>query len=130
MFPESGYVIPEWTLADHLRKARQVAGMSQKEFAERLDVTPSSYAQWEAGNNKPRDVVAVAKRIEMLTRIPASWILGVHNGGNGPGGGSARPERLELPTFWPVVCGTNAQVIRGKFGPAPLETGAPPATAA
>ena len=69
--------IPEWTLADRLRKARQSVGMSQREFAEVLEVTASAYSQWEAGNNGPRDLVATARRIELLTRIPAAWILGV-----------------------------------------------------
>lgn len=70
-------VIPQWTFGDHLRKARQTAGMSQKVFAENLGVSDSAYAQWEAGNNNPRDIVAVAKRVELFTRIPASWILDV-----------------------------------------------------
>ena len=61
--------IPEWTLADHLRKARQTTGLNQREFAERLGVKYTAYAQWEADNNRPRDVVMVAKRVEMLTGI-------------------------------------------------------------
>lgn len=102
-------VIPRWTFADHLRKARQIAGMNQKDFAEQIGVKPSAYAQWEAGNNRPRDVVSIAKRVEMLTRIPASWILdvdtpvGAHHphpsplggGGAGTGNETARLPRVD-----------------------------------
>lgn len=80
------WVIPEWTFADCLRKARQIAGMSQRDFAEQLGVKAGAYAQWEADNNRPRDVVAIAKRIEMLTRIPASWTLGLELQRPRPGG--------------------------------------------
>ncbi|WP_413227741.1 helix-turn-helix transcriptional regulator [Actinomyces marmotae] len=72
--------IPKWTLADYLRKARLEVGMSQRDFAAALDAKPGTYAQWEAGNTQPRDVVALAKRIELLTRIPAAWILGLMDG--------------------------------------------------
>ena len=74
------YVIPAWTFADRLRKARQMTGMKQDEFAAHIEQKASAYAQWEAGNNKPRDIVAVAKRVELLTRIPASWLLGIEVG--------------------------------------------------
>ncbi|NNH23409.1 helix-turn-helix domain-containing protein [Pseudokineococcus marinus] len=80
----SAAVIPQWTLADRLRKIRQMAGMGQRDFSAQLEVPPSRYAQWEAGNNKPRDVVAVARRIELLTGVPASWTLGVHDNGPRP----------------------------------------------
>jgi len=73
----SGPWIPEWTLADRLRKARSAVGLGQRDFAERLDVSAGTYSQWEAGYARPRDVVAIARRIELLTRIPAAWILGV-----------------------------------------------------
>ena len=80
--------------------------MSQKDFAEHLDVSPGTYAQWEADNTRPRDVVALAKRIELLTRVPAGWILDVEGPRPaGPAGAStslsqrARPEGLEPPTF-------------------------------
>ena len=70
-------VIPVWTFADRLRKARTTAGMDQRTFAQHIDCTASAYAQWEAGNSRPRDIVSIAKRIEMLTRIPASWMLDI-----------------------------------------------------
>ncbi|WP_147266026.1 helix-turn-helix domain-containing protein, partial [Nocardia puris] len=97
--------IPTWELHDTLRKARQTTGMDQKTFAEKIGVTAGSYAGWEAGRSKPRDPIALAKRVEMLTRIPATWILGIHDetprpgGPNGGSEGEVRPERLELPTF-------------------------------
>lgn len=67
--------IPEWTFADRLRKARQEVHLNQRDFAERLQVTAAAYAQWEAGNARPRDVVTIAKRVELLAQVPASWLL-------------------------------------------------------
>jgi len=63
--------------------------MDQKTFAAHIGATAGAYAQWEADNNKPRDIVAVAKSIEMLTRIPATWILGF--------GGAPSEAALEVP---------------------------------
>jgi transcriptional regulator with XRE-family HTH domain len=85
----AGPWIPEWTLADRLRKARLSVKLGQREFAAALGVSAPTYSQWEAGNARPRDLVAIAKRIEMLTRVPAAWLLGVDDVStrpNGPGG--------------------------------------------
>ena len=70
-------VIPNWTFGDHLRKSRHVAGMDQRTFAEAIGATASQVASWETDRSVPRDKVAVAKRIELLTRIPATWVLGL-----------------------------------------------------
>lgn len=83
-----GSYIPEWTLADRLRKARLKSGLTQEEFAERLGVKAAAYSHWEAGRNTPRNLVALAQRIEMLTRIPAAWMLGLMDSvpnNDGPG---------------------------------------------
>lgn len=84
--------IPEWTLADRLRKARLVSGLTQEEFADRIGAKPGAYSHWEAGRNTPRNLVALAQRIELLTDIPAAWTLGVMDG---PTGGPGIPKKAE-----------------------------------
>lgn len=76
--------VPEWTLADRLRKIRRLTGMSQGEFARAINVPEPRYAAWETGRNQPHsgDLLAVAKRIELLTRVPAVWTLGLSEDGS------------------------------------------------
>jgi transcriptional regulator with XRE-family HTH domain len=69
--------LPVWTFGDRIRKARSLVKLGQREFAVAIDVTDSSLAAWETDRSTPRDIVTVAKRVELLTRIPASWLLGV-----------------------------------------------------
>lgn len=81
------YAYPAWTLGDRIRKARSHVHMTQGEFAERIGAKEGSLAAWETDRAQPRNVVAVAKRIEALTRIPAAWILGLESDPPPPGGG-------------------------------------------
>jgi DNA-binding XRE family transcriptional regulator len=68
----------EWSFADRLRKVRRdVAKVGQAEFAQALDVKLKAYSAWESGKNTPRELVAIAKRIELVTGVPASWMLGI-----------------------------------------------------
>lgn len=92
-----GDYLPVWTFGDRIRKARSIAGMDQRQFAETIEVNPSSLAAWETDRATPRNIVAIAKRVEALTRIPAAWLLGVEGTppANGPRGGGA-------PTDQPV----------------------------
>ncbi len=53
--------------------------MNQHDFAVAIGVPDGSLANWETDRAKPRDIVAVAKRIELLTRIPAGWTLGIED---------------------------------------------------
>lgn len=85
--PERFY--PAWTLGDRIRKARLSTGMNQRDFAPLIGVKPGSLASWEADNSQPRDIVAVAKRIEVLTRIPAAWLLSLDDTPPSPNGGGA-----------------------------------------
>lgn len=77
-------IVPSWSFADRLRKARLTAGMTQREFAGALRVKASAYAQWEADNNGPRNVVKLAKDVQSLTGISAAWLVGIDIDPNTP----------------------------------------------
>ena len=91
---------PEWSTADRLRKIRRDTGYSQDEFAEMLGANPNAYRAWESGRNHPRDIVALAKRIEILTGVPAQWTLGLADGTSTPGGpgGSKKADQVSKRT--------------------------------
>ena len=86
---DAGPVIPRWSLGDHIRKARLTVEMDQRRFSEALGVPAGSLAAWETDRAKPRDIVAVAKRIELLTQIPATWVLGLQEEASRPTPGGA-----------------------------------------
>lgn len=81
----------EWSLGDRLRKIRRGAGVSQEEFAATLSVNKKSLAAW---TNAPRNVVAIAKRIELAYGVPATWTLGLETK---PGPGPDGPRPVKLP---------------------------------
>ncbi len=89
--PTNNIVLPVWTFGDRVRKARSIAGMDQREFASAIGVTHPALGAWESGRGKPRDIVSVAKRVELLTRVPAVWTLGLNadSPSGEPGGESA-----------------------------------------
>lgn len=113
-------IIPTWGFRDTIRKARQTVGLDQKEFAEKIGATAGSYAGWEAGHSKPRDPVAVAKRIELLTQIPATWILGIYEETPHPDPGeglNVRHQGLEPRTRWLSEQGSDQRVCRANRRP-------------
>jgi DNA-binding XRE family transcriptional regulator len=72
-----GPVIPAWTFADRMRKIRRdVLDLEQGPFAEKLGVTKQAYAAWETGRTHPRDILALARRVELVSGVPAEWVLG------------------------------------------------------
>lgn len=83
---------PLWTFGDRMRKARRRAGMTGAEFAAALGVTTSALGQYETDRTMPRDVVDLAQKVELLTGIPASWLLGLD---------CAEPPTIALPVIAP-----------------------------
>lgn len=74
----SSSVVPVWSFGDRARKIRRdVLKVDQQEFARLLGVTAQAAGAWESRNAQPRDVVAIARRIELLTGVPATWVLGL-----------------------------------------------------
>ena len=74
---------PQWTFADRLRKAREIAGLGQAGMARALGLnTSATYTNWESrrANRKgvrplPEDILETAERIEYVTGVPRMWIL-------------------------------------------------------
>lgn len=70
--------VPTWGFHDRMRKVRfDVLGIHQADMADKLGVTKAAYAAWESGRTQPRDILAVARRVELLSGVPAAWVLGV-----------------------------------------------------
>jgi transcriptional regulator with XRE-family HTH domain len=51
--------------------------MTGQQFADVLGITASALGQYETDRATPRDVVEIAKRVEIVTGIPAAWMLGL-----------------------------------------------------
>lgn len=70
----------EWTFGDRIRKIRRAVGADQGQFANTLGETRESLSAWESGRvAQPRNVVTIAKRIELAYGVPAGWVLGLEN---------------------------------------------------
>ena len=75
-------VVPEWTLADRLRKAREVAGLSQARLAERIGVTRDIVTNYESGRTPARRPMLVTWAV--ATGVDLRWL---------EAGGSPTPPR-------------------------------------
>jgi transcriptional regulator with XRE-family HTH domain len=71
--------LPEWTLADRLRKIRRDRHLTQQEIADALGIKSVTWSAWESGRNRPEDVLDLAVTIERRYGVPAAWTLGVLN---------------------------------------------------
>ena len=80
--------VPGWSFSDRIRRIRRELRLAQDEFALDLGVNINQYKAWESGRNTPRDIVSIAKRMELMTMVPATWILGLDevSGGHNPRG--------------------------------------------
>ena len=103
--------IPQWTMADRLRKARDHARLSQLELAEAIGVSRNSVSSYETGAVQPRRIVLNAW--SLTTGVPLGWIVngempsdddGVRHQGLEPRtrwfGGSLEPMTLYHPFEW------------------------------
>ena len=66
--------IPEWTLGDRLRKAREHAGLTQAELAHMIGIARSSVVSYESDRTTPSRPVVLSW--SMATGVPTEWVLG------------------------------------------------------
>lgn len=65
-------IIPEWTICDRLRKARETTGLDQAQFAKRIDISRSTVGNYEAGRVAPRRIVL--KQWALATGVNVEWL--------------------------------------------------------
>ena len=68
---EAGAVIPAWTVADRMVKAREFVGLNQQEMAERIGVGKRSITRYEASTEPPRAIVLAYSAV---THVPVWWL--------------------------------------------------------
>lgn len=86
--PDWGQV-PEFTKADRIRKARESAGLSQQEMADRIGIARSSITNYEKGHHAP--LPTILKQLAMATGVPLAWMETGEGGDNdGPGAGDTQ----------------------------------------
>lgn len=69
--PESGRV-PQWTMADRLRKAREGKPLSQQELADLIGISRRSVSAYEGGDTPPRRPVLLSWAL--ATNVSLVWL--------------------------------------------------------
>ena len=88
--------VPEFTIADYLRKARIHAGLDQGQLADEIGVSRSTIKNYELGHVKPRKIVLNAWA--MRTGVPLEWITSLGTANPRPGVRLVRHQGLEPRT--------------------------------
>lgn len=78
--------IPEWTLGDRLRKAREAAGLEMQELAQLIGVARNTVSNAERGKVTPRQIVL--NQWSLATGVPVQWLQHGETPSGGPGGGN------------------------------------------
>lgn len=83
--------IPVWTQGDRLRKARQMTGMTTRQFALELGVSQGTVTSAENDNTKVRMITL--KAWALATGVPIEWLqFGIDPTGDTDGGERARQD--------------------------------------
>lgn len=96
--------IPEFDLADRMRKALRISGLSQEEMADYLGVSRNTVSNWINGHwgKPPRD--AYLRLWALRTGVPYEWLKKGKNATAGNGGGSPTP-------WYPLHPVTNSEPV-------------------
>ncbi len=66
--------VPQFTIGDRLRKARETTGMDQAAFAEHIGVSRGTVSNYERGVGEGHHKPIVLRTWAMATGVPLSWI--------------------------------------------------------
>lgn len=68
-----GDAVPEWTVGDRLRKAREVLGLEQGPFAERIGVSRGTVSNYERGTTSAYKPI-VMRAWAMAAGVSLQWL--------------------------------------------------------
>lgn len=70
--PDLNGIIPEFTLGDRLRKAREHAGLDMRDLAAMIDIHRQTVARYESGDATPRRPVILSW--SLATGVSLDWL--------------------------------------------------------
>ena len=93
--------VPQWTIGDRLRKAREMTGLTQVQFAERVGLSRATVNNSELNKSQPRKSVVLLWAME--TGVDRDWLMtGSANNEtpdpDGPGGELLRLDSNQQPS--------------------------------
>jgi transcriptional regulator with XRE-family HTH domain len=104
--------IPAWTQQDRLRKAREHAGLTQAELADRLGIGRTTVANYENGTTLPKRPVLLSWAL--ATGIRLAWLMHGIEGDLEPDG----PDTLGEPSStWKIVDLKARRALTSNYGP-------------
>jgi transcriptional regulator with XRE-family HTH domain len=65
-------LVPQWTVGDRLRKARELTGMTQQQWADEIGVSRGTVANYEAERQAPKRPVLLAW--SMAAGVELAWL--------------------------------------------------------
>lgn len=68
----NGGIVPEFTLGDRLRKARELSGLEMQQLADQIDIHRQTVARYESGQATPKRHVMLSW--SMATGVSVEWI--------------------------------------------------------
>ncbi|MGN7134599.1 MULTISPECIES: helix-turn-helix domain-containing protein [Rhodococcoides] len=75
--------VPRFTVHDRLKKAREAAGLDQRELAERMGVSRGTISNYEADSGKSLRKIVI-NAWALATGVPVEWIESGDDGGPRP----------------------------------------------
>lgn len=100
--------VPNWTLGDRLRKAREHAGLEQGELASRVGISRNTVSNYELGRGQRPPKVVILRAWATECGVPYEWIV---DGFRRPTPGVSSPYSHEWmssprPGYSPVAAGS------------------------
>lgn len=102
--------IPQWTLADRLRKAREQSGLEQQEFGELIGLSRATVSNYERGITVPRRPMLLAWALG--TGVPLQWLTDGTEPEPGNGGDPDVPSAGFEPATYRLEAGRSGRIAR------------------